>query len=272
MNNVLTFFIGAASSALVFSGYLLVAGDGAGHGRDPSQPGMNPKVAGVESGGLPQRGRTRDTLAHREASLDPKIETVNLLERLAACNPSVVSRMNLYLFDPDLKPQMENWEVLGLDKQEIESITKRLKNTMEEIKNEELKKYTVLQQKDNSLTIGLEPFSESLAKEKIGKIESSFASSLDPELTKILAKKFIDSSPSICAAITGQARIVTVTPTSEDLFKQTGRQFNMEIRTISKETDAKQAALEPDKWGLTKEERLLETIPSSWAHLFVTKK
>lgn len=273
MKNLLPFFLGAASSAAIFSAYLLVNRGGADSTWDPLSPhAADHKAASVIQDRLPDRANRIRKPSDVKSTPDPAAQTIELLEKLAVTNPGIIEKLNLSLFDSELNPQMENWKILGLDKEEATRIGDRIKHVMETVRKQELEKHSVLQQSDNSVRLALPALDKKASEQRIEDIESSFSGSLDPALSKVLAKKYIDSNPATCGGITGRNRIVTVSMTSEETFKKTGRQFVMDIRTIYEGAAIKDASENLDSYTASKAEILLPSVPAGWSHLFKTTK
>lgn len=195
------------------------------------------------------------------------------MEQLALLNPDLLARLNLYLFDWAEEPNLESWALLGLGKNDAEDLHQRLKPVLDDIRKLELQSHKVISQDENSVTLALPPLPTGQASELVGKIEKEFSGTFTPALAKLLAQDFLKEHSMTCAGLQNRLRFITVARTSEEIFKETGRQFTMEGRTMHEGATIDRVIDNLDRYSQIRSGQvLLPSIPTGWEHLFKTVK
>lgn len=193
--------------------------------------------------------------------------TVRQLGMLAATNPELVSRLHLRLFDANLDPNLADWELLGLGKEDALLLAGDLQKVFAEIRIQEAGNFEVVGQSDTEVRIALPKMSADVAERLRAEIGLSFSKVFDSGLAENFSRSFIERNPTITGGLMNRDRVVTIRRTSEDVMTRLQRRYEIRTQVLYEGTAVKDAAGNLENHSQDNGIELVETIPSHWLHL-----
>lgn len=197
-----------------------------------------------------------------------QVEVADQLEDIAKASPRLIERFNLAMFDNNLNPNLKDWELLGLNKEDAEVVSNDLKSIFQKIKDKEVNSFSIIDQTENRVQISIPKFGNEDAAKHLAQIENSYAKVFGPELSKQMTRLFVDTHSAIAGGINGRDRVITITTASADVISKTNRKYEIRTQTLFEGTKLSDALGNLANYSQDEGIELVEAVPDSWAHLF----
>lgn len=197
-----------------------------------------------------------------------KIKVVDQLEDIAKVSPGLIERLSLSMFDNNLNPYHEDWELLGLSKDDAELVTADLRSIFQKIRDREAASFRIIDQTENRVQISIPKFSDEDAANHRAQIEISYSKVFGPELSKQMTRLFIDHHAAIVGGINGRERVITITTAPVDTISKLNRKYEIRTQTLFEGINLSDALGKLDNFTQDHGIELVEDVPESWAHLF----
>jgi hypothetical protein len=243
------------------SGFPKIPANGSSNRTSPRNPGETTS-GGDGHSGLPKKSPRSNPAKSNQ------IEVVDQLENLAKASPELIDRLTLPMFDNNLSPYLEDWELLGLGKEEAELVSAHLRSIFQKIRDREAGSFKIIDQTEHRVQISIPKFGDGDAANYRARIESSYAKVFGPELSKQMTRLFLDHHASIAGGINGRERVITITTASADAISKLNRKYEIRTQTLFEGTKVSDALGNLDNYTQDNGIELVENVPESWAHLF----
>lgn len=174
----------------------------------------------VEENGRGRRERT-DTQDHRKSA-------IGHFEALAEISPGLIQRLNLNfaLLDSSMDANVDNWEMLGIDRETATGIADGIKATLAKHNKEEARSAQKLEYSDSVAKFYLPRLDPATARPFVEEIEGKFSTVFGKALSQELTKSLLERSPNT-AGLVGKDRVITVTLTSDEVLEKTQRSYEV---------------------------------------------
>jgi hypothetical protein len=197
-----------------------------------------------------------------------KKNLINQLENFWDSNPELFIRLNMSLFDVNLNPNENDWKLLGLTKEDADSLSKEFKKIFAEIRNREINNFNIISQSDNKIQILLPNLSKTDSVKYLNQLENASSSVFGKRLANPMMQMFLNTHNALVGGIRGRDRIVTITSVTNDVAEKTKRKYEIRTQVMYEGAKSSDSLKDIESYSEDSGIELVEKIPDSWMHLF----
>ncbi len=273
MNRKGTWFAaGFASSALLFSVGFYLYGSNEKPVPEPSLPDRSKSITHDERAGQSNPADSRSTRERPPVARSDGHSAIKEIESLSAANPKLAERFQLFLFDSDLKPIEDDWDLLGVDKDSVGVLAADLKRILDDIKNYEFENFDIRSTSEHQVELALPAMNEEESSRRLAQIESSFSQIFGPEGAKTMTAVFLRHHAAKTAGITGRDRVVRVRSLDSTEAGTTTDRFAIDTYILFEGNKLTNIEGDVSRYASLTVMGKSSEIPESWRHLFEEEK